>query len=406
MRSVDISNYNAQFHPSINYIAEEEWNRLCGTDYPFLRHEFFSALENSGSTSTETGWQPHHLTLSDTTTQKIIAVMPLFIKTHSYGEYMFDWAWADAYRRHGFDYYPKLVNAIPFTPATGKRWGIDDAYSIPEIIEELQLAIHNEAHEKDFSSCHILFLTEKNRQQWNNKKWLARVGYQYHWFNNDHTDKKYYSDFNDFLSTMSSRKRKNIRKEREKIVHQGISLTIKTGDQLSLKEWQQFHHFYQSTYYKRSGHQGYLSPSFFPVLAKAMGESIIVIQAFDQSDNMGEEKNKNNSDWVAAALCFKDSETLYGRYWGCADDYDGLHFEACYYQGIEYAIKHKLIRFDPGAQGEHKIQRGFTPITTHSSHWIEHTEFSQAIARFLTQEEKEVQQYLLAAAEHLPFKKE
>lgn len=389
------SPYVAQFHSSINSIAEDQWNTLCDTDYPFLQHAFFSALENTGCTSKATGWEPYHLTLSDISTQKIIGVMPLFLKHHSYGEYMFDWAWADAYRRHGYAYYPKLVNAIPFTPATGKRWGIDAAYPEKDIIKAFQQALTHEALTHQFSSCHVLFLTEDDSQQWRSDRWLPRTGYQYHWFNQD------YADFDDFLSGMTSRKRKNIRKEREKIIQQHIQLTTVTGDQLSDEEWQQFHHFYQSTYYKRSGHQGYLSDAFFPILARAMGENIIVIKAHDMQHSTA----KSCRNWVAAALCFKDKSTLYGRYWGCADDYDGLHFEACYYQGIEYAIKHQLSRFDPGAQGEHKIQRGFTPITTHASHWIAHPEFSQAIARFLTQEEKEVQQHLDAAAEYLPFKK-
>ncbi|MFT6102809.1 MAG: putative N-acyltransferase [Granulosicoccus sp.] len=392
---------NATFHSSINAIAEEDWNSLCGTDYPFLRHEFFSALENSGCTSKETGWQPYHLTLSLASDDKVIAVMPLFLKTHSYGEYVFDWAWADAYQRHGFDYYPKLLNAIPFTPATGKRWGINKQFNENSIITAFQQAITEEAQKKNLSSCHILFLTKEKNQQWCHPQWRQRTGYQYHWFNEG------YSCFDDFLAKMTSRKRKNIIKERRKITDQNITLVTKTGDQISPEEWQQFYLFYQSTYYKRSGHQGYLSAAFFPALASGLAENLVMIQAYktEKTDN---NNNNGNSieNLVAAALCFKDSETLYGRYWGCLDNYDSLHFEACYYQGIEYAIKNGLTRFDPGAQGEHKIQRGFTPITTYSSHWIANDDFSQAIERFLVQENKEVQQYLKDAAENLPFKKE
>jgi len=390
------TSFMATFHSSINAIAEEDWNTLCGVDYPFLRHEFFSALENSGSTSEKTGWQPYHLSLSQPSNGKIIAVMPLFLKTHSYGEYVFDWAWADAYQRHGYNYYPKLISAIPFTPATGMRWGIDQQLDEDTIISAFQQAITTEAKNKQLSSCHILFLTDEKNQQWCRSEWQQRTGYQYHWFNQG------YTCFDDFLARMTSRKRKNIIKERRKITDQNITLVTKTGDQLSLEEWQQFYLFYQSTYYKRSGHQGYLSAAFFPALASGLAENLVMIQAYAANDDNNSHRSQ---DLVAAALCFKDSKTLYGRYWGCLDDYDSLHFEACYYQGIEYAIENKLMRFDPGAQGEHKIQRGFTPITTYSSHWLANDEFSHAISRFLTQEKREVQQYLTAAAEHLPFKK-
>jgi predicted N-acyltransferase len=395
LNTAHTSTLHATFHSSINAIEEEDWNSLCGTDYPFLRHEFFSALENSGSTSKETGWQPYHLSLSQASDGKIVAVMPLFLKTHSYGEYVFDWAWADAYQRHGFDYYPKLISAIPFTPATGKRWGINKQCNEDTIIAAFQQAITTEAQNKNLSSCHILFLTEDKNQQWCHAQWQQRTGYQYHWFNEG------YNCFDDFLASMTSRKRKNIIKERRKITDQNIILVTKTGNQLSPEEWRQFYLFYQSTYYKRSGHQGYLSVEFFPALAGGLAENLVMIQAYKDTNN-GANCAKN---LVAAALCFKDSDTLYGRYWGCLDDYDSLHFEACYYQGIEYAIKNGLTRFDPGAQGEHKIQRGFTPITTYSSHWIAQDDFSQAIRRFLVQENKEVQQYLKDAAEHLPFKK-
>ena len=384
----------ASFHASINHIDRDRWNTLCGLNYPFLRHEFFSAMESSGCTSKETGWQPYHLTLKESSSEHIIAVMPLYIKHHSYGEYVFDWAWADAYQRHGLPYYPKLLNAIPFTPAQGERWGIDDRFEEREILSILQQAITEEATAKQLSSCHILFFDQEKEHMLSHDKWQTRVGYQYHWFNEGFTC------FDDFLATMSSRKRKNILKERAKIHAQNITLATKTGSEITAEEWQQFYAFYQSTYYKRSGHQGYLSAEFFTAIADNLAEHIVMVQAYTS-----EQPDNDDLVFVAAALCFRDSDTLYGRYWGCSEDYDALHFEACYYQGIEYAIKHKLTRFDPGAQGEHKIQRGFTPIRTFSSHWIENDDFSQAITRFLAQEKKGVDQHIDEAAQLLPFKK-
>jgi predicted N-acyltransferase len=233
-------------------------------------------------------------------------------------------------------------------------------------------------------------------------QWQTRVGYQYHWFN------KGFTCFDDFLATMSSRKRKNIIKEREKIQSQKISLVTKTGHEITAEEWQQFYLFYQSTYYKRSGHQGYLSAEFFTAIADNIAENVVMMQAYTSSSSADKNTAENaieRPEFVAAALCFKDNATLYGRYWGCKENYDALHFEACYYQGIEYAIKHQLTRFDPGAQGEHKIQRGFTPIRTFSSHWIENEEFSQAITRFLMEETKGVDQHIVDATKLLPFKK-
>lgn len=315
--------------------------------------------------------------------------MPLFIKTHSYGEYVFDWSWADAYRRHGLHYYPKLVSAIPFTPATGPRWGIKASLNNKHLLTFMGAAIIAEAKKLNASSYHCLFTTEKQSRELE-PLWHQRIGYQYHWFNEG------YSDFDDFLSTMTSRKRKNILKERKKIQQQNISIVIKCGDDIQDLDWQTFFAFYQTTYIKRSGHTGYLSDAFFPLLAKKMSEHLVMIQATIQENN--------HTVIVAAALCFKDSSTLYGRYWGCREDYDSLHFEACYYQGIEYAIQQGLQRFDPGAQGEHKIQRGFTPIKTYSNHWIANDNFREAIEKFLVVEEKEVEQYLVEARQLLPFK--
>jgi predicted N-acyltransferase len=341
-------------------------------------------MEDSGSTTIATGWQPHHLIMRNN--HQVVAIFPLFIKHHSYGEYVFDWSWADAYHRHGVEYYPKLVNAIPFTPAGGPRWGIRLEYNVRLVLEQFTTTINDELKKIQGSSCHCLFTMVSQAQHLEQHAWMLRSGYQYHWFNNN------YDDFNDFLAAMSSRKRKNILKERRKINDQNITLSVKVGSEIDDQDWQSFYLFYQVTYLKRSGRKGYLSPSFFPLLAKTMGEHLVMIQAF------------HHQELVASALCFKDSNTLYGRYWGCKKDFDSLHFETCYYQGIEYAIKHRLKRFDPGAQGEHKIQRGFKPIKTYSHHWISHPTFREAIKNFLTMEDKEVDRYLIESSQGLPFK--
>lgn len=317
--------------------------------------------------------------------------MPLFIKSHSYGEYVFDWSWAEAYQRHGMNYYPKLVNACPFTPATGPRWAIHSSYSEDDVLAFMSQTIIQEANNINASSCHSLFSSAEKSALLTQHTWQQRIGYQYHWFNRD------YNNFDDFLSTMTSRKRKNIKKEREKVIQQNIIIDVKSGAEIKAQDWHDFHIFYQLTYIKLSGHAGYLSAEFFPLLAQTMCDNVVMVQA----SVINEDKQK---DTVAAALYFKDNHTLYGRYWGCRENFDSLHFEVCYYQGIEYAIKHKLQRVDPGAQGEHKIQRGFTPIKTYSNHWIAHDEFSHAIQEFLQVEEKEVEAYIKKASELLPFK--
>lgn len=377
------------FIDSIHRIDANDWNQLLSVDYPFLRHEFFNCLEDSGDTSAKTGWQPHHLVVYKD--DQLIAAVPLFIKSHSYGEYMFDWAWAQAYHHHGMEYYPKLLNAIPFTPSTGERWLIKNKELKEQLFPIISESIIKESVRLNCSSAHCLFPIENHSNNLERLNWLHRTGYQYHWFNNG------YNNFDDFLSALSSRKRKNIIKERNKILTQEIAIEVKEGAQLSSDDWTLFYNFYKDTYLKRSGHTGYLSLDFFISIGKKMPNSVAMIQA---------KKTLNDSSIViAAALFFKDTTTLYGRYWGCHHDFDSLHFELCYYQGIEYAIKHNLQKIDAGAQGEHKIQRGFKPITVFSNHWINHTGFRDAITKFIQEEKKDVTAHINAASELLPFKK-
>ena len=366
---------------SIDQISREEWNALCGTDYPFLRHEFLQALERSGCVSASTGWQPLHLRLEQK--GNLVGVMPLYLKNHSYGEYVFDWAWADAYSRHGLDYYPKLLTAIPFTPSQGPRFGI----SIPleQAIPAIAQAIRVLCERFQTSSWHGLFTESITKDHFSSCGMLPRLGTQYHWHNEG------YENFDDFLSRFASRKRKNLKKERQKIREQGIEIRVVEGSNIHDGLLEEFYRCYQLTYLKR-GQRGYLNLDFFRHIRNTLPQHLMMVVA--------ETREKT----VAVALSFKSSNTLYGRYWGSLDEYENLHFEACYYRGIEYCIEQGLRWFDPGAQGEHKIQRGFKPIETWSVHWIEEPGFRQGIRQFLTDETRLMRQRMLHLSEGLPFK--
>jgi len=376
---------HVEFVDRIENIGTEQWNSIAGTDYPFTRYEFLHALENSGAVCDETGWQPQHLTV--THDQQLIAVMPLYLKFHSYGEYIFDWSWASAYERHGLNYYPKLLSAIPYTPSTGPRLCIKagtDETSVYELVTE---ALKQHCQSIGASSAHILYPEKQANTQLDQQGFKCRYSVQYHWFNDQ------FESFDAFLDTFSSRKRKNLRKERKRVAEQGLVLERIEGPDISPELWQTFYTFYQLTYAKRSGHGGYLNQAFFEQAATTMPENLLLVMA------------KYNNRYIAGALNFRDSKTLYGRYWGCMKEFDFLHFEACYYQGIEYCIEQGLGRFDPGAQGEHKIQRGFTPISTWSNHWIRNDEFQLAINDFLKKESVSIESYIQEASNLLPFKK-
>jgi len=379
-----LPNFTFKHLASIDQISAQIWNSLCTSDYPFLRHEFLATLENSGSVGSNSGWQPYHLIVYQN--DSLVAVMPLYIKIHSYGEYVFDWAWAEAYQRHNVTYYPKLLSAIPFTPATGPRLcavqGIDKAALMSAIVEDIQ----TQAEGGRFSSWHLLFPESDEFDDWQKTKLSPRTGCQFHWFNRD------YKSFDDFLSTFTSRKRKSIKRERRRVAEQGIALQSLSGDHISEKHILDFFIFYQATYMKR-GQQGYLTLDFFLQLRAKMSDQLVLVMA------------EKDDQAVAAALCLRDSETLYGRYWGCLEEYECLHFEACFYQGIEYCIANGIKRFDPGAQGEHKILRGFEPVKTVSLHWIAHEGFREAVDRFLGQEKLGIAQYKDDATAMLPFKK-
>lgn len=354
-------------------------------EYPFLREEFIQALENSSSACTNTGWEPIHLSLSCDGED---AFMPLYLKDHSMGEYVFDYAWANAYHQNGLDYYPKLLTAVPFTPSEGPRVRVADSSSLNQdhclqLFEEV-LAV---AADTGASSWHCLFPDSSHRALFDDPRLLERSGVQYHWHNRN------YQCFDDYLAALNSRKRKMVRKERAEVTAQGLNVEVLEGTQISPSIWQLFYQLYERTYAKRNGTRGYLTEGFFNEIAASMPEQIAMAVAY------------KNEIPVACALYFFDENTLYGRYWGSAGEFSCLHFELCYYRGIEFAIKKGLHKYDAGAQGEHKIIRGFEPVTTHSLHWIEHPEFHSAIERFLESEQGSVQQHLHQAREILPYRK-
>lgn len=332
----------------------------------------------------DTGWQACHAAVFDDQ-QTLVAAMPAYVKSHSYGEYVFDWSWANAYQRAGRDYYPKILTAVPFSPVTGKRFlcrqSAQENAELPSLVFEKfkQLAANINA-----SSWHVLFPDDEQASLLSNQGLLRRVDCQYHWFNDG------FEDFNEFLTSFASRKRKNLRKERKRVAQQGIKLQQLSGRDIQQSHWEDFYQFYHMTYYKRGG-AGYLNREFFEQIATTMPDQLVMIMA------------NRDEQAVGAALCFRDEHTLYGRYWGCGEEFEYLHFEACYYQGIDYCIKHKLQHFDPGAQGQHKIQRGFVPVFTHSCHWLADTDFAIAVERFLHEETEHIRDYRIQACDMLPF---
>ncbi|SDU03052.1 GNAT family N-acetyltransferase [Halopseudomonas salegens] len=364
---------------SLSQITPGAWNALLDSDYPFLQHGFLQALESSGSVAAATGWQPAHCVV-ESTDGELLAALPLYAKQHSYGEYVFDWQWAEAWERAGRPYYPKLLSAVPFSPVQGPRLLGTDAAAQHLLLATLENCLQND----QVSSLHLLFNTGNENAQLEAAGWLQRLGCQFHWFNRG------YAEFDDFLAQCNSRKRKNFRKERQAVAEQGIEFYWRSGAELDAGHWEMFYPFYAATYYKR-GQQPYLTPAFFTALTAAMPEQIHLLFACHQ----GRE--------VAGALFLSDSDTLYGRYWGCLEEYDRLHFETCFYQGMQRCIELNLQRFDAGAQGEHKLIRGFEPVLTQSWHKLQ-SGLHEAVADFLLRERAGVQRYHQEAREVLPYR--
>ena len=353
-----------------------------------MRHEFLLGLEISKCVSADSGWQSAHICIyQDISHSQLIAAMPCYIKSHSYGEYIFDWSWADAHHRHGLDYYPKLSNAVPFTPATGERLLISDSHSRKELEAALLSAAIDLAESKHLSSFHSLFTTKDQAHELKNLGCLVRHSSQFHWQNKD------YQCFDDFLSLMSSKKRKNIKRERRRVKETGIQYQWLAGEQIDQNAVDTMYRFYARTiaYY---GAQSYLNRGFFEYLAEKFSHQTLFLFA------------QINGQIIAGGLYFKSDNTLYGRYWGAMDNFHSVHFETCYYQAIEWCIQNGYQRFEAGAQGEHKLARGLEPNTTYSAHWIAHEGFRQAIDDFLVSEQQHMHQYHVHMNDHSPFKTE
>jgi uncharacterized protein len=360
-------------------VSRSEWNKLAG-DHPFLRHEFLYNLERSGCVTKETGWEPHHLTLWRD--NSMVAAMPLYLKHHSYGEYIFDWAWADAYHRNGLNYYPKFLSAVPFTPVTGPRLLTQDE----GLRRRLAQAALDLARELGVSSVHVLYPTESQAAELDSGNYLQRDSTQFHWHNHG------YRDFDDFLSAMNHDKRKKIKQERRKLYEQGIKFELVEGVEISETDWRFFNHCYRTTY--RQHHSSpYLNLDFFLSLGRDQPDQVVMFKAIAQGNP------------IAAALNLKCSGRLFGRYWGASVYVPGLHFETCYYQGIAYCIAQGIDVFEGGVQGEHKLARGLMPVKTYSSHWLAHPQFSTAIADYLARESVGVERYMNDLAEMTPFKR-
>jgi predicted N-acyltransferase len=377
----------AELLDSMAAISAQDWVALACPEAatgrpidPFTTHRFLAALEASGSTGEGTGWQARPLVLRDQ--GRVVAVMPLYVKGHSQGEYIFDHGWAEAYARAGGRYYPKLQVAVPFTPATGRRFLGDPAHRAA-----LMQAAIGVTQQNGLSSLHVTFCTEDEAQALTGfEGTLHRITQQFHWENHG------YASFDDFLAQLSSRKRKMIRKERETARAHGLTIRALTGDQIEPAHWDAFWLFYQDTGNRKWG-TPYLTRAFFDAVQATMRDDALLVLAFD-----GDRP-------VAGALNFIGRDTLYGRYWGCVADYPCLHFELCYYQAIDWAIAHGLSRVEAGAQGEHKLARGYLPSAVHSLHWIADAGFAKAVARYLDQERRAVGEEMEILTAYGPFRK-
>ncbi len=378
-------------HNSLSSIAARDWDACACPEAsdgvrsidPFTTHRFLLALEKSGSVGGRTGWQPHYLSVH--AGGQVIAVAPMYAKTHSQGEYVFDHSWADAYDRAGGQYYPKLQLAVPFTPVTGRRFltrpGHEDIGRAGLVQGMMQIATEN-----GLSSAHITFCTEDEAQAGAQMGLLHRIGQQFHWENHG------YADFDDFLSGLSSRKRKQLRKERRQAQEFGGRIAAFTGDDIQSHHWDTFWHFYQDTGARKWG-RPYLTRAFFDELHASMRDDVLLVFAL------------RDGRPIAGALNLIGRDTLFGRYWGASEHHPCLHFELCYYQAIDFAIQHNLQRVEAGAQGEHKLARGYLPVTTHSLHWIAEPSFRDAVSEFLGAEKRAVEGDMDILTSYGPFRK-
>jgi predicted N-acyltransferase len=376
---------SVRVHAAIAEIPATAWDACAGEGNPSVCHAFLNALEESGSTTSRTGWMPQHLSIArpDGT---IAAVVPLYAKTHSYGEYIFDYGWADAYERAGGRYYPKLLSAAPFTPIPGPRLMLR-AGAPADTRVHLIAAMIELAKRRRISSVHVNFPEQADMDALVEAGFLQRLGQQFHWANDG------YRDFDDFLAALNSRKRKAVKKERREALAPGLEIDVLTGSDLQPRHWDAFYEFYLATSDRKWG-SAYLNRRFFTLIGERMSEKIVLVMA------------RHGANYVAGAFNLLGKDTIYGRNWGSYGDYKFLHFECCYYQAIEFAITRGLKRVEAGAQGPHKIQRGYLPTPTYSAHWIPDPAFRRAVAQFLTRERDMVAHKMDGLSEFSPFRRE
>ncbi|MEX2693801.1 GNAT family N-acetyltransferase [Rhizobium mongolense] len=377
---------------SFTAISPESWSRLSGTSKegkalaynPFLSHAFLSALEESGSATAQTGWLGHHLLLEDR--GELIGALPGYLKSHSQGEYVFDHGWADAFERAGGRYYPKLQCSIPFTPATGPRLLVAEGLERRPIQNAVAEGLKEVVRRLGVSSAHVTFVPEDEIGVFETDGYLHRTDQQFHFINDG------YANHEEFLETLASRKRKALRKERRTALENGISIDWLTGSDLTERIWDQFFAFYMDTGGRKWG-RPYLTRKFYSLIGERMPEDVLLVMA------------KRNGRYIAGAINFIGGDTLYGRHWGCVEDHPFLHFEVCYHQAIDFALAKGLKRVEAGAQGEHKLARGYLPVTTHSAHYVAHAGLRRAIADYLEREREDVEHMNEILAEHSPFRK-
>jgi predicted N-acyltransferase len=370
----------------ITTLSPEDWDACAGEENPFLSHAFLSALEESRSVTARTGWLPQHVVYDDADGRPI-GVVPLYLKGHSYGEYVFDWGWADAFERAGGTYYPKLLSAVPFTPVTGPRMLIRPGHDATHVAEILAGGMIGLTRENRISSLHVNFPTEAQWDLFGEMGFLKRRALQYHWRNDG------YESFDDFLGALSSRKRKSIRKERREAAEHGVEIRMLTGDAIESRHWDAFHTFYMDTSDRKWG-SAYLNRDFFTLLGERLADRVLLVIA------------EVDGTPVAGALNLIGTDTLYGRNWGCIADFKFLHFECCYYRAIDFAIERGLARVEAGAQGQHKIQRGYLPTYTYSNHYIPNAGFRDAVAEFLGRESRQMALEKAHLEEASPFRRD
>ncbi|MBL4679343.1 MAG: N-acetyltransferase [Pseudomonadales bacterium] len=379
---------------SLQDISREDWDRCAnpfidrGQYDPFVSYHFLNALEKSGSASAQSGWAPYHLTLANDA-EDILGVVPMYLKYHSQGEYVFDYAWADAFQRAGGRYYPKLQISIPFTPVTGRRILVADCANLKESNEDIEkqllAGIMQVAEKLGVSSVHLTFLIEEQYKKTGELGFLQRTHNQFHWLNHQ------YESFDNFLAQLSAKKRKNIKRERREALSHGVEIEWLTGDEIEEQHWDAFFEFYLDTSSRKWG-SPYLTRTFFSLIGETMSKDILLIMC------------KREGRYIAGAINFIGGDCLYGRNWGCIEHHSMLHFEVCYYQAIQFAIENGLSRVEAGAQGEHKLARGYLPSHTYSAHWIVNSSFSDAVSGFLEQERKYIDEEIDYMGSHSPFK--